>query len=110
MGLDALMRKVAQYITNRPFHEKRHNTIEDDGLIGLLHLAAAVIKHEPPFKTSNEGKVRHSNTGNLLRTRGKCCNYGFCSKVSAHQDQSKLGLQFRGDSEAMECIFLALAV
>ena len=60
MGLDALMRKVAHYITNRPFHEKRHNTIEDDGLIGLLHLAAAVIKHEPPFKPSNEGMVRHS--------------------------------------------------
>ena len=103
VGLDALMRKVAQYITNRPFHEKRHNTTEDDGLIGLLHLAAAVIKHEPPFKTSNEGKVRQSNTGKLLRSPGKCCDYGFCSKFPAHQDQM-WHCSLEGISEAMECL------
>ena len=78
MDLDALIRKVAQYITNRPFHEKRHNTIEDDGLIGLMHLAAAVMKQDPSFKTSNEGKVGpscNSRSNQVLLRKYKLYKY-----------------------------------
>ncbi len=57
MNLDALARRVVSCITSRAFHEQRHATVEDDGLIGLVHLAAALVKHDPPFKSSAEGKV-----------------------------------------------------
>ncbi len=81
MNLDKLTRRVANYLTSRPFHEKRHNTVEDDGLIGLLHLQGALLKHDPPFKNSPEGKVR-----------GKClfiCNIRFTLEWNRMNDQAK---------------------
>lgn len=57
LNLNSLLQKVAQMILNRSFLETRHNTVEDDGLIGLLSLATALVKHHPPFRLSPEGQV-----------------------------------------------------
>lgn len=56
LDLESLARYLAEAIISRDFRETRHNTIEDDGLRGLLTLATVVIKHNPPFKFSKEGQ------------------------------------------------------
>src|SRR6218665_3600680 len=57
LDLNVLAKRIADHITNRPYLEKHHNTNEDDGLIGFLRLATAVMKHSPPFKASPNGQV-----------------------------------------------------
>ena len=56
IDIDGLAKKLAGSILAREYLETRHNTIEDDGLIGLLNLMSNVMKHNPPFKTSKEGQ------------------------------------------------------
>ena len=50
---------VAGRIVSRGFFEKRHNTLDDDGLVGLLKFCQCLLKHNPPFKASTEGQVRN---------------------------------------------------
>ncbi|XP_063231242.1 ubiquitin carboxyl-terminal hydrolase 34 isoform X2 [Bacillus rossius redtenbacheri] len=56
IDVDGLAKKLAKSILSREYLETRHNTVEDDGLIGLLNLMSNVLKHDPPFKTSKEGQ------------------------------------------------------
>jgi hypothetical protein len=56
VDVDSLAKKLAESILAREYLETRHNTVEDDGLIGLLNLMSNVMKHNPPFKTSKEGQ------------------------------------------------------
>ena len=57
MDLNALAKDIAEHIVNRPYYETRAGYEEDDGLIGLLNLFTAVLKHNPQFKTSDDGQV-----------------------------------------------------
>lgn len=57
LDLNVLAGRTADHIANRPYLEKHNNTTEDDGLIGFLKLATAVMKHGPPFKSSHKGRV-----------------------------------------------------
>ena len=59
MDLNALASLLSESICNRDYIERRDSS-EDDGLIGLIKLLTAVIKHNPPFKGSPDGCV--SNT------------------------------------------------
>ena len=56
MNLQELAGRVMELIMDRPFLEQRHHIQEDDGLIGLLHLATSVVKHNPPAKSAPEGQ------------------------------------------------------
>ncbi|XP_049955909.1 ubiquitin carboxyl-terminal hydrolase 34 [Schistocerca serialis cubense] len=56
IDIDGLAKRLSQSILTREYLETRHNTVEDDGLIGLLNLMSNVLKHNPPFKNSKEGK------------------------------------------------------
>jgi len=56
IDIDGLAKKLADSILAREYLETRHNTVEDDGLVGLLNLMSNVMKHNPPFKTSKEGQ------------------------------------------------------
>ena len=57
VNLDTLCKEVANHIISRSFYETRHGYEEDDALIGLLNLCTANLKHDPPFKTSEKGRV-----------------------------------------------------
>ncbi|GIX80708.1 ubiquitin carboxyl-terminal hydrolase 34 [Caerostris darwini] len=57
LDLEGLARYLAESITNRDYRETRHNTIEDDGLRGLINLMTVVMKHNPSFKCSAAGKA-----------------------------------------------------
>ena len=59
VDLNALASLLSESICNRDYIERRDSP-EDDGLIGLIKLLTAVIKHNPPFKGSPDGCV--SNT------------------------------------------------
>ncbi|XP_048258866.1 ubiquitin carboxyl-terminal hydrolase 34-like isoform X4 [Haliotis rufescens] len=56
VDLNSLAKEAYQLIMERPYLETRVGYEEDDGLIGLLNLLTAVLKHNPPFKTSSDGK------------------------------------------------------
>jgi hypothetical protein len=56
VDVDGLARKLADSILAREYLETRHNTVEDEGLVGLLNLMSNVMKHNPPFQTSREGQ------------------------------------------------------
>jgi ubiquitin carboxyl-terminal hydrolase 34 len=60
IDLDQLSRQLARGLVNRKLFEKRHggDSTPDDTLIGTLTLLSAVLKHQPPFKTSPEGQGR----------------------------------------------------
>lgn len=58
LDLEGLAKYLAESITERDYRETRHNTIEDDGLKGLINLMCVVMKHNLTFKCSAEGKVR----------------------------------------------------
>jgi ubiquitin carboxyl-terminal hydrolase 34 len=60
-----LASQVAELITSHGYLERRHNTLEDDGLIGLITLSAAVLRHNPPFKSSSAGQVNITRFLNL---------------------------------------------
>jgi len=57
LDLNELAVHTAELIVNRGYLERRHNTSEDDGLLGLLTLATVICKHNPPFKSSPGGQV-----------------------------------------------------
>jgi ubiquitin carboxyl-terminal hydrolase 34 len=59
LDLNEIASHVAGLTVSHGYLERRHNTVEDDGLIGLLTLATAVIRHNPPFKSSSNGQVRY---------------------------------------------------
>jgi ubiquitin carboxyl-terminal hydrolase 34 len=54
LNLQELALRVMSYIRERPYLEARHPAAqaqhEDEGLVGLLHLATSVFKHNPPAK------------------------------------------------------------
>lgn len=54
IDLEALANKAIKSILDRGYNEVRHNTIEDDGLVGLLNLCCNIMAHNPPCK---EGKL-----------------------------------------------------
>ena len=58
IDLERLVGHCANLIKTRPFHETRHGYEEDDGLCGLLRLQCALLKHNPQFKETPEGRVR----------------------------------------------------
>lgn len=64
--LSEVGRAVAGRIVGRGFFEKRHNTVDDDGLVGLLKFCQCLLKHNPPFKTSTEGQVERILVNILL--------------------------------------------
>ena len=56
IDLDMLARQLACGLVARPLYEKRQaNPISDDCLVGSLNLLSCVMKHEPAFKSSQEG-------------------------------------------------------
>ena len=57
LDLNSLSEHVARCIRQRAYLERRHETAEDDGLIGLLNLATSLMKLDPPFRTTAEGQV-----------------------------------------------------
>ncbi|XP_041355094.1 ubiquitin carboxyl-terminal hydrolase 34-like isoform X3 [Gigantopelta aegis] len=56
VDLNALAKDIAQHIVSRSYYETRAGYEEDDGLIGMLNLFTAVLKHNPQFKSSHEGQ------------------------------------------------------
>lgn len=56
VDLESLSKKLYSSIVKREYLETRHNTVEDDGFIGLLNLMCNILKHNPIFKTSKEGQ------------------------------------------------------
>lgn len=56
VDLESLASRVYRSIVQREFLETRHNTVEDDGLVGLLNLMSNILKHDPSFKTGKEGQ------------------------------------------------------
>jgi len=57
LDLNELAVHAAELIVNRGYLERRHNSAEDDGLLGLLTVASVICKHNPPFKLSPTGQV-----------------------------------------------------
>lgn len=62
INLEALAQKAVQSVLDREYNETSHNTIEDDGLVGLLHLCCNVMAHNTPCKERKLGQ-------NLLHNR-----------------------------------------
>ncbi|BFZ12255.1 hypothetical protein BsWGS_15296 [Bradybaena similaris] len=54
INMDALLKQVTDDILNRPYYETYKGYEEDEGLIGLLNVAAALYRHSPPFVQSDE--------------------------------------------------------
>lgn len=69
IDLDSLAGRVYRSIIQREFLETRHNTMEDDGLIGLLNLMSNILKHDPSFKTGKEGHHLLNEVFNFHTTR-----------------------------------------
>ena len=57
VNLNTLAKDLSQHILNREFFETRPGYEEDDALIGLLNVAAAVFKHNPTYKNTDECRV-----------------------------------------------------
>lgn len=66
VDLDALAARVAEAILSRDMRETPQGSREDDGLYGLLALATAVAKHNPPFKLSKQGQVSDARGGHAF--------------------------------------------
>ena len=56
IDLDGLAHTLCKHIINREYLETRHNTLTDDGLVGLLSTITVVLKHNPPFKSCKDGQ------------------------------------------------------
>lgn len=56
IDINGLCHKISRSILTRDFHETRHRTVDDDGLIGLLNLLTNLLKHRPSFQTEKEGQ------------------------------------------------------
>ncbi|XP_072031378.1 LOW QUALITY PROTEIN: ubiquitin carboxyl-terminal hydrolase 34-like [Amphiura filiformis] len=57
VNMNSIAKHLAECIKSRSVFEKRHNTVEDMALSGLLKLCTAVMKHNPPYKFSKDGQV-----------------------------------------------------
>lgn len=57
VSLSGLCDVVRHKINTRTFNEKRQNTVEDEGLVGLMKLCETLLKHNPPFKHCQNGGV-----------------------------------------------------
>ncbi|RWS31314.1 hypothetical protein B4U80_00975 [Leptotrombidium deliense] len=66
VDLDHWCSYVAETIERREVRESRHCAIEDEGLRGLLCLMTVVLKHNPPFKSTNQGRTFLSTVFELL--------------------------------------------
>ena len=66
IDLDGLAQTLCKHIINREYLETRHNTLTDDGLVGLLSTITVVLKHNPPFKSSKDGQQFLSQVCKLL--------------------------------------------
>ncbi|XP_057336925.1 ubiquitin carboxyl-terminal hydrolase puf [Microplitis mediator] len=56
IDLEALASSVIDSVLNREHLETRHNTVEDDALVGLLNLTCNIMSHNPPCKQSKIGQ------------------------------------------------------
>lgn len=56
--MDSLIHQVTDDILNRPFYETYKGYEEDEGLLGLLNIAASIYKHSPDFVSTDENVVR----------------------------------------------------
>ncbi|XP_015123639.1 ubiquitin carboxyl-terminal hydrolase 34 [Diachasma alloeum] len=56
IDLEALASRVIDSVLLREHLETRHNTVEDDALVGLLNLTCNIMTHNPPCKQSKTGK------------------------------------------------------
>ena len=55
VSLSGLCQVIRYKINTRAYNEKRQNTLEDEGLVGLLKLCESILKHNPPCKHSPQG-------------------------------------------------------
>ncbi|XP_077522253.1 ubiquitinyl hydrolase 1 puf isoform X2 [Amblyomma americanum] len=87
VDLDSLASRVAEAIFSRDVREvSLQGSQDDDGLYGLLSLATAVAKHNPPFKFSKQGQefalgimgclFHVSSQGGMRRLLPKCKSSG----------------------------------
>lgn len=56
VNINNLAKDVSNHIMERQYLETRQGFEEDDGIIGLLNLMTAIIKHNPTYKPSSEGQ------------------------------------------------------
>jgi ubiquitin carboxyl-terminal hydrolase 34 len=56
LDVEGLAKRLSSAVVAREYLEARHNLVEDEGLVGLLNLTCTVMKHNPPFKTRQEGQ------------------------------------------------------
>lgn len=56
IDLESLAGRVIDSVLNRDHLETRHNTVEDDALVGLLNLTCNIMSHNPPCKQSKAGQ------------------------------------------------------
>ena len=56
VDLESLCAYIAEAVVLREIRETRHNTVEDEGLRGLIGLMTVTLKHNPSFKYSKEGR------------------------------------------------------
>ncbi|KAH9519588.1 Ubiquitin carboxyl-terminal hydrolase 34 [Bulinus truncatus] len=54
INMNVLLKQVTDDVLNRPYYETYKGYEEDEGLIGLLNVAAALYRHNPPFVLSEE--------------------------------------------------------
>lgn len=57
INMNVLLKQVTDDILNRPYYETHKGYEEDEGLIGLLNVAAALYRHNPAFVLSEENFV-----------------------------------------------------
>lgn len=56
VDLEGLCTYITEALVSREIRETRHNTVEDEGLRGLIGLLTVTLKHNPSFKYSKEGR------------------------------------------------------
>lgn len=56
IDINELTEKIARSILARDYLETRHQTVDDDGLIGLLNLMTNLLKHKLAFQSSKLGQ------------------------------------------------------
>ncbi|KAK0163763.1 hypothetical protein PV328_002459 [Microctonus aethiopoides] len=56
IDLENLASRVIDSVLNREHLETRHNTVEDDALVGLLNLTCNIMSHNPTCKQSKIGQ------------------------------------------------------
>lgn len=55
IDLTELASRVWESIKKREYLEKRHSSVEDDGLIGMLNFMCNILKYDNVFKFSKQG-------------------------------------------------------